>query len=81
MKPIQSWLAITLLFFILLTQILILVRLPNSPQAIATIGTRSNAKSDSERKELLQNILLVRVVSGSLDVNVENYPLAVEIYR
>ena len=75
---------VILLAAILVTQILILLRIPTSPP---TIGEVRNAKTNDARTELLQSIPLVRVqggsidadVTGTVDVDVQNTPLEVEI--
>ena len=86
----RNWLVPTLLAAILATQILILLRMPGSPP---TIRAMRNAHGDA-RRELLQSIPMVRVEGGTIDnvttvdsvtdtvnVEVQNEPLEVEIDR
>ncbi len=81
-----NWIVIALLAAILSTQVLILLRMPASPP---TIGAVRNAKTDDARTELLQSIPLVRVqggtidadITGTVDVEVQNTPLEVQVYR
>jgi len=82
----SNWLIVTLLAAILVTQVLILLRMPTPPP---TIGAVRNAKTSSARTELFQSIPLVRVqggtidaeITGAVDVEVQNTPLEVEVYR
>jgi len=54
-----------------------------------TIGAVRNAKTNDARTELLQSIPLVRVqggtidadITGTVDVEVQNTPLEVQVYR
>jgi len=72
-----NWVTATLLAAILVTQILILLRVP--PPA-PTLQDLRNAKAGSAGRELLDTVPLVRV-QGTVDVQVENTPLEVQIYR
>jgi len=80
------WLIVSLLAAILATQVLILLRIPVSPP---TIGAVQNAKTDDEANQLLLRSPVVLVQGGSIkadiigtvDVEVQNTPLDVEVYR
>lgn len=80
------WVIVALLTGILGTQMLILFRMP---AAWPTIQAVQNAKTDDARKGLLLGIPLVRIqggtvsadITGTVDVEVQNTPLGVEIYR
>ncbi len=81
-----NWLIVGLLAAILAIQVLILLRMPDSPPSTKALR---EAKPGKERAELLQSIPLVRVeggtidadITGTVDVEVQNTPLEVEIYR
>ena len=80
------WLIVALLTGILGTQVLILFRMPASSPTIRAV---QNAKTDDARTELLLSIPLVRIqggtvnadITGTVDVEVQNTPLGVEVYR
>lgn len=79
----SNWLIVVLLAAILATQILILLRMPASPPAI---GALLNARTDTERMELLNSVPLVQVeggtihaITGTVFVRVENTPLEVHV--
>lgn len=77
---------VALLAAILVTQIVIILRMPAAPP---TIRAMRNATSDEARTNLLQSLPLVRVqggsveaeITGPVDVEVRNTPLEVAVYR
>lgn len=61
-----------------LTQVLILLRMPPPPPTFRSVVS---AKTSDARRDLLQAVLLLRVQSGTVDVEVPNEALRVEIDR
>ncbi len=86
-------LIVILLAAILITQVLILLRMP---APFPTLGALRNAKTDKVRIKKILSIPMVQVYGGSIDVqntpldvnvqntpdvNVQNTPLEVEVYQ
>lgn len=88
----SNGLIVALLAAILVTQVLILVRMP---APFPTFGALRKIESSDERVKLIESLPLVRVhggtlsadvtgsveIDGSVDVKIQNTPLGVEIYR
>jgi len=91
----RNWLIVVLLAAILVTQVLILLRIPGMPASPPTYGAWLREQTRDERMKLLLDIPLVRIQGGNIDaditgtvdvegtvgVEVENTPLEVEVYR
>ena len=65
-----------LLSAILITQLLILFRIPSTPPSAWDI---QNAKNSEDVSELMRRIQLVRVQGGHVDVDVQNHELDVKV--
>ncbi len=81
-----KWVVVALLASIQFTLVVILLRMPVSAP---TISDLKSAKNDETRSKLIQKIPLVHVSSGTIDANiigtvdveVHNTPLEVQIQR
>ena len=82
-RMILQLLTVALLISMLVTQLMILARMPHSPPTLADF-----LQAGANRREVMQSLPLVRVQGGSLeieggsiDVDVQNTPLEVQIQR
>jgi hypothetical protein len=72
-KQVNCNIIILLLIAILITQLLILNRMP------PTIGEIQNANTREELVDIIENIPLVQVNGGKINANIWNEPLKVQI--
>lgn len=83
---VVNWIVVMLLLAILITQVLILLRMPSFTP---TVRMLRNAKTYDEFQQILDGIPLVWVHGGDIradiaqtvDVEVINTPLEVQLYR